>query len=332
MNRVFAVAFAVLALLSVSTAPIAAQDASPAASPAPGPCVAPALPPGTPTPMEESPAGGAAGETEGATPESEAEGEAAFPTPTPLPAGTIADPATAERVLAGLTNWFNCFGTGEYEAVAALSTPNLIAWITGGSTNPYDWVAFMPEIAADSADQQELFLGNVLIYADGRFSVDHVYRSGHLVENERFYLVEEEGFFKVDALAFGLPVDPALLGAEPTVVEVALVDYAFAPDTYAIPAGGAVVFRATNRGTEPHVLSVMRYPAGTTAEQVIEGEVDALEDATEFLGGHFAVPGQGFDVALVDLEPGVYFLICDVGTADGTPHYHLGMVARITVG
>src|SRR5688572_28058376 len=78
-----------------------------------------------------------------------------------------------------------------------------------------------------------------------------------------------------------------------------------------------IVFRATNQGAEPHVLAVVRYPEGTTAQQVIQGEIDGVEGITEFLGGNFSLPGQSFEVTLVDLEPGVYFLVCDVTTADG---------------
>jgi plastocyanin len=253
----------------------------------------------------------------------------AFPEPTPLPEGMAADPETEAMVMAGFLNWGTCFENGEYEAVAALSTPNFYAFT--GSTNPYDFVALLPEIAAESANQEEIFLGEVMVYPDGRYSVTNVYRSGNLIEHERFFLIEEDGYLKVDGIAFGLPVDPEYLDGEPTVVEVALVDYAFAPTMNTIASGTPIVFRATNQGTEPHVLAMVRYPEGTTAQQVIQGDVDAMEEMTEFLGGHFALPGETFEMTLVDLEPGVYFLVCDVTTADGTPHYHLGMVAQITV-
>lgn len=328
MSRLFQLVLGVL-LVFACAGPVTtvAQESTPEASPATGECLAPELPPGTPTPMEDA---SPAADSELASPEAEPEGEAAFPEPTPLPEGMAADADTEARVMAGMTNWTNCFAAGDFEAVAALSTPNFIAFATGG-TNPYDLVAFLPEIAAESANEEDIFVGDVMTYPDGRYSIDHVYRSGNLIEHERFYVVEEEGFFKVDDLAFGLPVDPEYLDSEPTVVDVALVDYAFAPTMNTIASGTPIVFRATNQGAEPHVLAIVRYPEGTTAQQVIQGEIDGLEGVTEFLGGHFSLPGQSFEVTLVDLEPGVYFLVCDVTTADGTPHYHLGMVAQITV-
>ena len=57
------------------------------------------------------------------------------------------------------------------------------------------------------------------------------------------------------------------------------------------------------------------------------GEVDAMEEIAVPYGDHFTLPGQTVEFGLVGLEPGVYFLVCDVTTATGTPHYHLGMVA-----
>jgi plastocyanin len=324
MSRLFRLLFGVLLVFALAgPATTVAQESTPAASPEGGTCDAPELPPGTPTPMEDA---SPPADSDLATPE----GEAAFPEPTPPPEGMAADAATEAKVMAGLMNWDACFSSGNFEAVAALSTPNFMEFAIG-STNPYDFIAFLPEIAEESAQEEDIYVGDVMTYPDGRFSIDHVYRSGNAIEHERFYVVEEDGFLKVDGLAFGLPVAPEFLGGEPTVIEVALVDYAFAPTMNTIPSGTPIVFRATNQGTEPHVLAVVRYPEGTTAQQVIQGDIDGMEGITEFLGGNFSLPGQSFEVTLVDLEPGVYFLVCDVTTADGTPHYHLGMVAQITV-
>ena len=232
--------------------------------------------------------------------------------------------------MAGMMNWFGCFAAGNFEAVAALSTPNLYLALLG-TDNPYDFISILPDVAAEAAGQEPIFVGEVLAYPDGRYSVDNIYRNGNLVEHERFFLVEDDGYLKVDGLAFGLPVDPAYLGGEPVVIEVSLVDYAFAPSMRMVERGTPIIFRATNEGTEPHVLAIAQYPEGTTTQQLIQGDVDALSDYTASYGGHFSFPGDTFEMTLVDLEPGVYFLLCDVTTADGTPHFHLGMVAQITV-
>ena len=294
-----------------------AQDATPVGSPAGGTCVAPDLPPGTPTPQEAPPdaAASPAGEPPAA--------EGGFPAPTPPPVGTPADAATTEKVLAGFANLGACFAT-DMAGFAALATPNFVAFVTGGSTNPYDLVAALE----GEPPGETVSVGEVLVYADGRYSVDVVEQTGYQLDHNRWYLVEEDGYLKIDALEFGLPL--AVAGPS-TLVEVGLFDYAFGPSTYDVALAETVIFRATNRGTEPHVIFVVQYPAGTTAEQVIAGEVDALEDIAVPYGGHFLLPGQTAEFGLVGLEPGVYFLVCDVTTATGTPHYHLGMVAQITV-
>jgi uncharacterized cupredoxin-like copper-binding protein len=313
-----AVAAVLLALALAGPAAVLAQDASPDARPPAGPCVAPALPPGTPTPMEEGqPATDGAATPEGG-------GEAmVFPEPTAPPVGGPADAATAAKVLAGFQNGANCFAT-DMRSFAALATPNFIAWVTGGSTNPYDLIAALE----GEPPGETISVGEVMVYEDGRYSVDAVERTDHQLDHNRWYLVEEDGYLKVDALEFGLPLT---VEGPSTLVEVGLFDYAFGPSTYDVALAETVVFRATNRGTEPHVIFVVQYPAGTTPEQVISGEVDAMEDIAVPYGGHFLLPGQTAEFGLVGLEPGVYFLVCDVTTATGTPHYHLGMVAQITV-
>jgi uncharacterized cupredoxin-like copper-binding protein len=282
--------------------------------------VAPELPPGTPTPHEDPPAAAASPEGD-AQPE-----EGGVPAPTPPLEGTPADAATAAEIQAGLENLGNCFAT-DMAGFAALSTPNFVAFVTGGSTNPYDLIANLE----GEPPGESLSSGEPLVYPDGRYSIEVVEKSGSQVDHNRWYLVEQDGYVKVDALEFGLPLDLEALPGEETVIEVGLFDYAFGPSTYELSAAETVVFRAANMGTEPHVIFVVQYPEGTTAEQVISGDIDAMEDMTAGIGGHFLLPGQSVEFGLVELEPGIYFLVCDVQTAEGTPHFHLGMVAQITV-
>jgi len=180
-------------------------------------------------------------------------------------------------------------------------------------------------------------LGNAQTYADGSVSVDAVYsglfNGPGALGSERFFFVEEDGVYKLGTIGSApLPAD-ALPGA--TVVDVQLVDYAFALSTYTVPANTPVIFRTSNNsGTgAPHVNVVVQLAEGVTAQQVIEGDVklDDEESTTGFFGAIFLEPGQTGDLAFEGLAPGTYFLVCDVATEDGTPHYELGMVAQITV-
>jgi uncharacterized cupredoxin-like copper-binding protein len=118
-----------------------------------------------------------------------------------------------------------------------------------------------------------------------------------------------------------------------TVIDVQMVDFAFALSKYTVPANTPVIFRTTNNsGTgSPHVNVVLTYVEGTTAEGLIEGEVNLEEASTGFFGAVFLEPGQSGDLAFESLAPGTYFLVCDVETEDGTPHFELGMVSQVTV-
>ncbi len=52
----------------------------------------------------------------------------------------------------------------------------------------------------------------MLVYADGRYSIEVVEQTGSQLDHNRWYLVEEDGYLKVDALEFGLPARPSTRG------------------------------------------------------------------------------------------------------------------------
>lgn len=321
MPRLFALVIMALSLALVAPAAVLAQDASPAASPMAGPCDAPELPPGTPTPMEEgTPA--AAEEEEPAAEEEQAASEES-------PAGAPADPTAAGEAEAALENLFNCINGGDYLAVAALVTNNFLQNFIGVPT-PYD----VPATFEGVQPVEVRSLGNAQTYADGRVSVDAVFtglfNGPGALGSERFFFVEEDGSYKLDHIEAASLPEGALPDA--TVVDVQLVDFAFALSEYTVPANTPVILRTTNNsgtGAE-HVNVVLTYEEGATAEGLIEGEVD-IESSTGFFGAIFLEPGATGDLAFESLAPGTYFLVCDVETEDGTPHYELGMVTQVTV-
>ena len=322
MSRLVALVV-LLSLVLVTPASVMAQEASPAASPMVGPCVAPELPPGTPTPMEEgTPAAEMEATPDGAEDEATAVEEA--------PAGTPADPTAAGEAEAALANLINCINGGDYLAAAALMTDTFIQNFIEVPT-PYDVPATFEGV--QPVDVRSV--GNAQTYADGRVSVDMVFtglfNGPGAIGSERFFFAEEDGTYKLD----NVTPDPLPEGALPgaTVIDVQMVDFAFALSEYTVPANTPVIFRTTNNsGTgSPHVNVVLTYTEGTTAEGLIEGEVNLEEASTGFYGAVFLEPGQSGDLAFESLAPGTYFLVCDVETEDGTPHYELGMVSQVTV-
>jgi hypothetical protein len=145
----------------------------------------------------------------------------------------------------------------------------------------------------------------------------------------------------------------------PPVVEVTMVDYAFAaPDT--IPSGW-VTLRTTNRGDESHHFHLRRLPEGKTFEDyrderlaprdsilraLAAGSMDTTEaravyrravsdwtssDSVERRGGAgLLTPGRTGETTL-KLKPGNYVMDCGIQTAEGLRHWQLGMYRGITV-
>lgn len=333
MPRRFALVVVLLVLTLVAPA-VGAQDATPMASPAAGPCDAPALPPGTPTPREEGTPSASPPSADATPGVDEEQADVAVPegSPEPPPVGTPITGTEADEAVAGLENFINCLNAGDYLAVAALLTDNFLNNYLE-LTNPYDVSANL-----EGAQTLEIrSIGEARTYADGSVSIDFVYAGlfngpGGL-SSERWFFVEESSYYKLDTIeSVPLPAD-ALPGA--TIVEVRMVDYAFALSTYTIPADTPVIFRTSNQsGTgAPHVNVVVQLKEGTTAQAVIEGQLNLDDEANlaGFFGAVFLEPGDSADVAFESLAPGTYFLVCDVRTEDGTPHFELGMVAQITV-
>jgi hypothetical protein len=260
-----------------------------------------------------------AGETEEQSPEEEMA----------LPVGTAADAATADRATASMHNLIACINSGEYLKVGALATQQFIQEFLEVPTI-YD----VPASLEGAAQFDVRFLGNVQSYDDGSVSIDFVY--GGLfngpggLSSERWFFVQDGGIDKLhNILQIPLP-EGVLPGA--FVVEVTMVDFAFAMSETTLPANTPLIFRVTNASSAAgHVAVVLSFPEGTTSEGVITGEVDAIEDSTGFFGAIFLEPGQTGDFGLLGLAPGTYFLGCDVTTDAGTPHYELGMVAEFTV-
>ncbi len=331
MPRRLALVLVLLALVLVAPTAALAQDATPMASPAAGPCDAPELPPGTPTPREEGTP--AAAEATPGVDEEQADVAVEEGAPPAPPVGTPAAGTEADAAQTALENLINCINGGDYLAVAALATDDFIRDVIGVPT-PYD----VPGSFEGVQPMAVRSIGNAQSYADGSVSVDVVYTGlfggPGALSSERWFFVDEEGELKLDSIQFGLSLpEGALPGA--TVIDVRMVDFAFALSAYTVPANTPVIFRTTNAsGTgSPHVNVIGQLKEGATAESVIKGEINLDdEDAmTGFFGALFLQPGGSGDLAFESLAPGTYFLVCDVRTEDGTPHYELGMVAQLTV-
>ncbi len=328
-KRVLTMVCAIAIMVFSNGASVLAQDATPAQDANPMvECVAPDLPPGTPTPMEEegSPV------AEEASPEA-IEGEA---TPADEMAGhemevteTPADEATATAARGGLDGILDCIAAGDFLGLAGLMTANGWAFVTE-TGNPYD----VPLSMEGAAPVRIVTEGDVVSDENGRVGLHLVYgdlfNGPGVLSSERWYLVEEDGYWKFDGIANAPAPDDFMPDA--TVVSVDTVDFAFALSQNEIPAGPAI-FRLTNTSYthSPHVGVVVTLVEGLTAEQVIQMDALPEEQLTGFFVATFLEPGQSADLIFENIEPGVYTLVCDFTTAEGVEHWKLGMVAQFDV-
>jgi uncharacterized cupredoxin-like copper-binding protein len=114
-------------------------------------------------------------------------------------------------------------------------------------------------------------------------------------------------------------------------ITVTARDYAFdAPDTV---VAGQTAVRLVNQGTELHHVFLMRLDAGKTAADLLAamqhgGPPPAwAHDA----GGPNAPAPTAASIAVVNLVPGQYVMLCVIPSPDGKPHVMKGMVRPITV-
>lgn len=250
--------------------------------------------------------------------------------PAPLGADAVAaSDDVAAAATGGLENLIACIGSGDMEAVAALMTPNMVAFLTG-DTDP----AAVPAMMEGVGPLDVVHVGSATVDSSGRVGVTIVY-GGFLNQPgaevaENWYLVEDGDYWKIDGIQ--ATAIPDGIYPDASILEVQMVDYAFALSENAISAGPVILrFSNTSYAHEGHVAATVTLAEGNTAESIIMSEELPEDQVTGFLHAIYLEPGLTGDIYIEDLASGVYTLVCDVPTPDGTPHWQLGMVAQFTV-
>ena len=108
-----------------------------------------------------------------------------------------------------------------------------------------------------------------------------------------------------------------------------MADYEFILSETSAPAGD-IAFNVTNTGAYPHEIVFLQFPEGVTVEDVFADE--SLFEQVQFFRFTYADPGaEAPPLVLVDMEPGVYTLICFIDEPEGIPHVARGMIAEFEV-
>lgn len=124
-----------------------------------------------------------------------------------------------------------------------------------------------------------------------------------------------------------LPVTPP---SDAATIAVGIDDHAFTLDTTRVK-GPDVVLRGTNRGADDHEMLVLRLADGYTTEDLLRASGPDLPKEVTFIGELPVRPGAEGTLALVDLQPGVYTLVCLFPNPEGLPYLAEGLEATFTV-
>jgi hypothetical protein len=114
------------------------------------------------------------------------------------------------------------------------------------------------------------------------------------------------------------------------VIDVDIAEHAFTLDRQSV-SGPDVVLRGENFANDDHELLVLRYAPGFTSADLLRARGPDLPAEVTFVGEVPVRAGSSRDLVLVDLDPGVYTLVCLFPDASGTPHLAYGMEATFTV-
>jgi hypothetical protein len=281
---------------------------------------------GTPdvaTPQVECVPGTGGGAAQVATP------EAASPEASPVaePVGTPADDATAQRVVAASQNVVACYNAGNFAAFLDLVTNNFIVDDLGYANRDEAAQGLTAELASgDFATVDDLTVDaeSVMVYDDGRFSVDVTYTQfTYQFVQARWFFVESGSDLLLDDEVFQSPDPPVdfvtVISASLAADEGATVGF---DQSTSITQTEAVILHLINNSAETHEFAVIMLPEGTMATPVAEGEegnptLDMAAVESGMIVGYARVAGDGgiVDIAEVGLPAGLYSL---VDFTDGT--------------
>jgi hypothetical protein len=240
-----------------------------------------------------------------------------------------AQPARVEEASAGLDNFLACIASGDLAAAAGLMTPNFVQWLTE-TGNVHDVPLMLEGVTpmrivatGEPVGDQEHRIGLHIVYGD-------FFNAPGVLTSERWYLVKDGDFWKVDAIVPNAAPESFL--TDYTVVDVAMVDFAFSFSMNEVPAGPVVLrFTNTSYTDSPHVAGVVTLKGDISVEEIIQRDALPDDELEAFLGGTFAEPGTTVDLIFENLEPGTYTVVCDFTTPDNVEHWMLGMVAQFDV-
>lgn len=123
----------------------------------------------------------------------------------------------------------------------------------------------------------------------------------------------------------GLSLILTACGSKPapasTTIDVTLTDYQFTPNTFTVPAGAQITFKAVNNGSHDHSFLIMK------KGDEVKGHFTATDKQNVYWGKEPITVGQTItDTFTAPSDPGTYQIVCGE-----QGHFEAGMVAKLIV-
>lgn len=263
---------------------------------------------------------------------------AATTAPVSTPAGDRTPAADPEAALAReLTEVAQalgaCLSDGDAAGVVELATEAYLGQLYGGG-DPLgydDYLVIAPQL--DTVPTDVRGLEEVRPSGDDRATAVVTQVVGNQLLRSRWTFVREPRRNDPDASPWRVDREEALPVAPPSgsrAIDVTLSDYAFALDPVAV-AGADLLLRGENVAAQDHEMLVLRVEGGRTVQDLLRAVGPALPDGFAYVGQATVPAGGSAELALVDLEPGDYLLVCLFPDERGLPHAALGMAAAFNV-
>jgi len=117
-------------------------------------------------------------------------------------------------------------------------------------------------------------------------------------------------------------------GADELDVEIDDLSFDLDPTTV---NGPDLVLRGENTDDIDHEMLVLKLASGFTTQDLLRATGPDLPPQVTYLGEVPVRAGKQQDLVLVDLEPGLYTIVCLFPDSEGIPHLAQGMTATFTV-
>lgn len=259
----------------------------------------------------------------------------ASPAATPI-AGTADAAATLEGELMAVSEALAaCLTAGDVETVVQLAGERYLGQLFGSSVPmaKEEYVALAGELTPLST--RIVGLDQVTPIEEGRATANVIHVVGNqLMLTEWTFEQAPRGERETGRNPWRVAAErplPALVPSGAAEIAVDIGERSFTLDRESV-TGPDVVLRGENAAAEDHELLVLRLAPGYTTADLLRAAGPDLPPEVAWIGEIPVRGGAARDLVLVDLEPGVYTLVCFFPDSDGTPHLAQGMEAEFVVG